>query len=67
MYNDALNGAVNIAIDKNLDQIQGKTVILCDVSGSMSCPISGGKKYGSVNTCHQLGLILGMMIARKTQ
>ena len=37
-------------------------MIFTDVSGSMQCAISGGKKYGSVRTCADLSILLGLMV-----
>ena len=61
-YQKAVETALKAAIDKNLDRLDGVTYIFCDLSGSMSCPISGGKKYGSVRMCSELSLLLGLML-----
>jgi hypothetical protein len=37
-------------------------MVFTDVSGSMQCPISGGKKYGSIRTCADLSILLGLMV-----
>jgi hypothetical protein len=50
-YMGAVEKAIKISIDKNLDSIPGVTYVFCDVSGSMGNKISGGKSYGSVSTC----------------
>ncbi len=66
-YKNALEKAIQVAVNKNLDSIPGKTYIFCDVSGSMSTSISGGKKYGSVRTCMDCGFILGLMTKSKCE
>ncbi|CAK79603.1 unnamed protein product (macronuclear) [Paramecium tetraurelia] len=50
-YKDAIEKAMQIAVDKNLETISGVTYVFVDVSGSMCSQISGGKKYGSINQC----------------
>ena len=42
-YKNAIEEAITIAVDKNLDTIEGVTYVFCDVSGSMETRISGGK------------------------
>ena len=42
-YKNAIEQAISIAVDKNLDKIEGVTYVFCDVSGSMQSRISGGK------------------------
>ena len=66
-YKTAIKKAIQTAVDKNLEEITGHTLIFCDVSGSMSTPISGGKKYGSVTKCTEVALLLGLMIKSKCQ
>jgi hypothetical protein len=46
----------------NVQEIQGTTQIFVDVSGSMRCPLSGGKSFGSIRQCSELSIILGLMI-----
>jgi hypothetical protein len=41
----------------------GKTYVFCDVSDSMSA----GKKFGSIKTCKDCGIVLGLMIKQKCQ
>ena len=68
MYKIAVDQAIKTSIDKNLPQLKGHTVIFADVSGSMSCPISGGKtSYGSVRTCKEAAILLGLMIRLKCE
>jgi telomerase protein component 1 len=64
-FKKAIEKAIQIAVDKNLDSIRGVTYVFCDVSGSMGAQISGGKKYGSIRTCMDCGFILGLMIKSK--
>jgi hypothetical protein len=66
-YQTAIKKAINHAIDKNLEKIEGHTLIFADVSGSMSCQISGGKRYGSVRTCTEVALLLGLMVKSKCE
>ena len=66
-YKESIKKAIQIAIDKNLEEIKGHTLIFCDVSGSMRTPISGGKKYGSIVQCNEVALLLGLMIKSKCQ
>ncbi len=42
-------------------------MIFCDVSGSMGSGISGGKNYGSIRTCMELAMMLGLMIKSKCE
>ena len=58
---------MRIAVDKNLDTIPGVTYIFVDVSGSMQSKISGGKNYGSVNSCMDCGFVLGHLIRMKCE
>lgn len=67
-YINAIELAVKIAVNKNVDEISGHTAIFADVSGSMRVPISGGSKaYGSVRTCLECGLVLGLMLKQRAQ
>ena len=60
--------AIKTAVNKNLDMIKGHTAIFSDVSGSMQSSISGGsKKYGSVRTCLDCALVLGLMIKQRSE
>lgn len=52
-------------MDLNLDEVKGHTLVFADVSGSMSQPISGGKRYGSVTTCMDVAILFGLMIRQK--
>ena len=49
----------------NVDEIKGHTVVFVDVSGSMCSPLSGGKSYGSVRTCKEASILMGLMTRQK--
>ncbi|CAK58727.1 unnamed protein product (macronuclear) [Paramecium tetraurelia] len=66
-YKDAIEKAMKIAVDKNLETISGVTYVFVDVSGSMRSPISGGKKYGSVNQCQDCAFVLAHLIRIKCE
>ena len=69
-YKAAVDQAIKTSIDKNLPQLKGHTIIFSDVSGSMECPISGGTgsaSYGSVQTCKDAAIVLGLMIRLKCE
>ena len=61
-YRSALENAVKIATSINVPPIRGNTVIFCDVSGSMETPISGGEGLGSIRTCREIGVLMGLML-----
>lgn len=61
-YEQALEEAVKLATSLNIKPVRGNSVIFTDVSGSMDCPISGEKDLGSVTTCMQVGILLGLMM-----
>lgn len=67
MYKQAIENALKISCDKNLDTIPGITYVFVDVSGSMQSQISGGKKYGSVHQCMTCAFVLGHMIRIKCE
>jgi len=67
LYKEAIETALKISCDKNLDTISGITYVFVDVSGSMQSPISGGKKYGSVHQCMTCAFVLGHMIRIKCE
>lgn len=67
-YLESLELAIKTSVNKNLDTIKGHTAIFSDVSGSMNTSISGGsKKYGSVRTCLECALVLGLMIKQRSE
>jgi uncharacterized protein YdeI (BOF family) len=56
-YKNAIEEAISIAVDKNLDKIEGVTYVFCDVSGSMQSKISGGKyKIQNYNSKGRMGV-----------
>lgn len=61
-YKAALDISVKLAVENNVDHIPGKAAIFVDVSGSMGCQISGEKGMGSVVSCMQVGMLMGLMI-----
>lgn len=65
-----LSEALSIALQRsieNVEEIKGATQIFVDVSGSMQCPMSGGKSFGSVRECYELAIILGLLVKAKCQ
>ncbi|KAL4453468.1 hypothetical protein ABPG74_017675 [Tetrahymena malaccensis] len=67
LYINSIEQAIKVSVNKNLDELKGHTVIFTDVSGSMQCPISGGKNYGSIRTCCECASVLGLMIKQKCE
>ena len=61
-YKSALETAVKLATTANVQPVLGHSVILCDVSGSMGAKLSGGSGLGSVRTCKDAGILLGLML-----
>jgi telomerase protein component 1 len=61
-YRSAIENAVKIATSINVPPIRGNTVIFCDVSGSMETKISGGQGLGSIRTCKEIGVLMGLML-----
>ena len=63
-YKEALENSIKIATSLNVKPLRGRAAVFCDCSGSMSQPISQGKGgMGSVRTCRDAGLMLGLMIS----
>ena len=60
-YKESLTEAIKLATTLNISPLRGHTVIFCDVSGSMSAPISSGA-MGSIRTCMDVGLLFGVMM-----
>jgi len=56
---DTLEAAIDISVE-NMPKLPGKTVIVVDVSGSMSSAVSAKSKM----TCAEIGLMLGVMATR---
>ena len=62
---DALHDAMEIATE-NVPQFEGKTLIAVDVSGSMSCSVTGG--WGSVSSkirCVDAAALFGSAVLRR--
>lgn len=55
------------SIENSLDTIEGHTVIFADVSGSMQHRLSGGKSYGSIRTCYEAAILLGLLLRQKCE
>ncbi len=65
-YNSSIEEAIRLATALNISPLRGHTVIFCDCSGSMSCPISSGS-FGSVRTCCDVGYLFGQMIRKVSE
>mmetsp|Transcript_8043 Transcript_8043/g.15800 ORF Transcript_8043/g.15800 Transcript_8043/m.15800 type:complete len:709 (+) Transcript_8043:1761-3887(+) len=61
-YKAALDMSVKLAVQNNVDHIAGTAAIFVDVSGSMGCHISGEGGMGSIVSCMQVGMLMGLMI-----
>jgi telomerase protein component 1 len=61
-YKAALDMSVKLAVENNVDHIAGTAAIFVDVSGSMCCKISGEGGMGSIVSCMQVGMLMGLMI-----
>jgi telomerase protein component 1 len=61
-YKAALETSIKLATTSNVLPVLGHSVIFCDVSGSMSAKLSGGSGLGSVRTCKDAGILLGLML-----
>lgn len=60
-YREAIDTAIRLATMKNIKPIEGKTVVFCDVSGSMKNPCSTRGNMGSIQTVLEIGVLLGLM------
>lgn len=60
-YREAIDTAIRISTLKNIKPIEGKTVVFCDVSGSMKNPCSTRGNMGSIQTVLEIGILLGLM------
>ncbi|XP_071492969.1 telomerase protein component 1-like [Diadema antillarum] len=60
-YRKALDTAVKIATSYNVKPIPGKTVILCNVGGSMEKPCTSARGLGKKRTTMEVGILLGLM------
>lgn len=61
LYKNSIDDAIKLATSLNVDPIRGKTVIFCDCSGSMSCPISS-KTVSKYSRCQDVGFLFGLML-----
>lgn len=62
-YRSSLDTAIRIATTHNLPAITGKTLIFCDVSGSMKSPCSTRGNMGtSIQTVKDVAILLGLML-----
>lgn len=61
-YKAALETSIKLATTANVLPVLGHSVIFCDVSGSMGAKLSGGSGLGSVRTCKDAGILLGLML-----
>lgn len=63
-YKEALENSIKIATTLNVKPLRGRAAVFCDCSGSMGQPISQGKSgMGSMRTCMDAGMMLGLMIS----
>ena len=61
IYKNSIDDAIKLATSLNVDPIRGKTIIFCDCSGSMSCPVSS-KSVSRYNRCQDVGFLFGLML-----
>jgi len=61
-YRKAIDSAIKFAVVHNVLPITGNTVVFCDVSGSMRTPCSSAKGLGSINSVHEIAILLGLML-----
>jgi telomerase protein component 1 len=61
-YQEALETAVRIATTINVKPIMGHSVVFCDVSGSMRCPLSKGNGLAESVLCMDAAIMLGLMV-----
>jgi len=61
-YRSAIDTAIRFATMKNLKPIEGRSVVFCDVSGSMKCPCSSRGNLGSLQEVMDVAILLGLMI-----
>lgn len=64
---NALQDALEIAID-NVPELPGKTYLCCDISGSMSSPVTGERKGATTDvSCVQVAGLLCAALLRRNQ
>jgi telomerase protein component 1 len=61
-YRQSIDTAIRLSTLHNLTPIPGKTVVFCDVSGSMRCPCSSRGNMGSLQTVMDIAILLGLML-----
>lgn len=61
-YRQSIDTAIRLSTLHNLTPIPGKTVVFCDVSGSMRCPCSSRGNLGSLQTVMDVAILLGLML-----
>jgi len=61
-YRQSIDTAIRFATMKNIKPIEGRTVVFCDVSGSMKCPCSTKGNMGSLQEVIDIAILLGLMI-----
>lgn len=60
-YREAIDTAIRLSVVNNLAPISGKSVVFCDVSGSMKCPCSTAK-LPSLQQVYEVAILLGLML-----
>eukprot|EP00971_Amphidinium_carterae_P333879 6468877-Amphidinium_carterae.1 len=68
-YKAALDKAVQIAVEARLGKLEGRTVVLCDVSGSMRYNdfAQGAKGIAGVTSAADLAILLGLLLFHMSQ
>lgn len=63
-YKDALECAIKLSVKASCPELSGKTLVLCDVSGSMRYNdfSVGAKSIGGVTTAADLATLLGLLL-----
>jgi len=60
-YRESIDTAIRLSTLHNLKPIEGRTVIFCDVSGSMDCPCSTRGNMGGLQKVKDIAILLGLM------
>jgi len=61
-YREAIDTAIRISTMHNIKPISGRTVVFCDVSGSMDGKCSTSGNMGSIQTVKEIAILLGLML-----
>jgi telomerase protein component 1 len=61
-YRSAIDTAIRISTMHNIKPIEGRTVVFCDVSGSMKCPCTSRGNLGSLQQVIDVAILLGLML-----